>query len=147
MNLTPQQKKAILCGLAVIIGAAAQGRVCEDELVAGREILAAAGYGKRGVNIVSCPRCGRRGFDVHGFLDAVEPRLLSIDVPITVAVMGCVVNGPEEARHADVGITGSGDKALIFRAGEVVRRVQNEDAEAAFIEEVEKLCRERSENP
>ncbi len=118
---------------------------CEDELVAGREILAAAGHRKRGVNIVSCPRCGRKGFDVHGFIKKVEPRLLSLDEPITVAIMGCVVNGPEEARHADVGITGTGEKALIFRSGKVVRRVANVDAEKAFIEEVENLCKERSE--
>ena len=118
---------------------------CEDELIAGREIIAAAGLGSRGVNIVSCPRCGRASFDVHGFLGKVEKRLLALDSPITVAIMGCVVNGPEEARHADVGITGSGKKALIFRSGTIVRRVSEEEAEAAFFEEVEKLCREKKE--
>ncbi|MBT3273565.1 MAG: flavodoxin-dependent (E)-4-hydroxy-3-methylbut-2-enyl-diphosphate synthase [Spirochaetales bacterium] len=116
---------------------------CEDELVAGREIIAAAGKGSRGVNIVSCPRCGRSGFDVHGFLKKVEPWLLGLDADFTVAIMGCVVNGPEEARHADIGICGSGKKALLFRDGEIVRRVDPEDTELAFREEVEKLCREK----
>ncbi len=118
---------------------------CEDELVAGREILAAAGHGARGVNIVSCPRCGRKGFDVHGFLSRVEPWLLALDKNITVAIMGCVVNGPEEARHADVGITGTGEKALVFRSGKIVRRISSDEAEQAFREEVEKLCEEGSE--
>jgi (E)-4-hydroxy-3-methylbut-2-enyl-diphosphate synthase len=113
---------------------------CEDELIAGREIIAAAGMGNRGVNIVSCPRCGRTGFDVHGFLEKVEGWLLTLKTPITVAIMGCVVNGPEEARHADVGITGSGERILIFRSGEIVRRVTKDEAESAFREEVEKLC-------
>ena len=116
---------------------------CEDELIAGREIIAAAGMGSRGVNIISCPRCGRTGFDVHGFLKKVEGWLLSLQTPIDVAIMGCVVNGPEEARHADVGITGAGDKILIFRSGEIVRRVSREEAESAFKEEVEKLCKEK----
>ena len=116
---------------------------CEDELIAGREIIAAAGMGSRGVNIVSCPRCGRNGFDVHGFLKKVEGWLLALQTPLTVAIMGCVVNGPEEARHADVGITGAGEKILIFRSGKVVRRVKPDESESAFKEEVEKLCKEK----
>ena len=119
---------------------------CEDELIAGREIIAAAGMGSRGVNIVSCPRCGRTGFDVHGFLEKVEGWLLSLNTPITVAIMGCVVNGPEEARHADVGITGAGEKILIFRAGKIVRRVSSEESETAFREEVETLCKEKEDS-
>lgn len=112
---------------------------CEDELVAGREILAAAGKTTKAVNIISCPRCGRAGFDVHAFLEKIEPWLLSLEAQINVAVMGCVVNGPEEARHADVGISGAGRKVLIFRHGDIVRRVVPEEAEEAFREEVEKL--------
>ena len=116
---------------------------CEDELVAGREIIAASGRGTKGINIVSCPRCGRSGFDVHGFLKKVEPWLLSLDTDMTVAIMGCVVNGPEEARHADVGITGSGRKVLIFSRGRIVRRLSPDNAEVAFREEVEKLWRKK----
>lgn len=138
--LVPLLKKGIGGTIRVSLSGA-----CEDELVAGREILAAAGLGTRGVNIISCPRCGRKGFDVHGFLHKVEPWLLSLDDTITVAIMGCVVNGPEEARHADVGITGTGEKTLIFRSGQIVRRVTNEEAEKAFKEEVDKLCKERRE--
>jgi (E)-4-hydroxy-3-methylbut-2-enyl-diphosphate synthase len=118
---------------------------CEDELIAGREILAASGRVIRRVNIISCPRCGRAGFDVHAFLAKVEPWLMSLEASIDVALMGCVVNGPEEARHADVGITGSGRKVLIFSRGEIVRRVLPEDAEIAFREEVQKLCGKANE--
>ena len=117
---------------------------CDDELVAGREVIRSSGKGRKGVNIISCPRCGRYGFDVHGFLSEVEPWLLQLDADITVAVMGCVVNGPEEARHADVGISGSGKKALLFRGGEIVRRVDPADAVAAFMEEVNQTCREKN---
>ena len=116
---------------------------CVDELVAGREILAAAGKSTAGVNIVSCPQCARAGFDVHGFLSQVEGFLMAIEPRLTVAVMGCVVNGPEEARHADIGITGAGGKALIFRDGAVVQRVAYEAAPRAFREEIEKLCQEK----
>lgn len=136
--LVPLLEKGIGSTIRVSLSGA-----CEDELIAGREIIAAAGLGSRGVNIVSCPRCGRAGFDVHGFIERAQGRLLALDTPITVAIMGCVVNGPEEARHADVGITGSGRKALIFRSGAIVRRVDDGEAETAFFEEVEKLCRER----
>ena len=127
----------------------------EKEVIAGREILEtvkdlgspASGpagtasleerqYG--GVRIVSCPRCGRSGFDTHGFIERWQSRFYAMDKDITVAIMGCVVNGPEEARHADLGITGAGDKVLIFRKGKVVRTIDAAAADAAFGEELEK---------
>jgi (E)-4-hydroxy-3-methylbut-2-enyl-diphosphate synthase len=93
----------------------------------------------RGVSIISCPRCGRNGFDTHGFTQRWLPRLYSLDKNITVAIMGCAVNGPEEARHADLGITGAGDKVLLFRRGKVVRTINAQEADEAFGEELERF--------
>ena len=111
----------------------------ENEVLAGREILAAAKRGRPGVNIISCPRCGRGGFDVHGFLARWQDRLYALNKDITVAVMGCAVNGPEEARHADIGITGAGDRAVVFRGGKIVRTISSEEADIVFEEELSRL--------
>lgn len=115
----------------------------ENEVIAGREILGECGKRKGGVRIVSCPRCGRNGFDVHGFVSRWQKELLSLDRDITVAVMGCVVNGPGEGKHADIGITGVGDSVLIFRHGETVRTISVADgfeaADTAFREELARL--------
>jgi (E)-4-hydroxy-3-methylbut-2-enyl-diphosphate synthase len=120
----------------------------ENEVIAGREILRAvsetaegpAAVSCRGVRIVSCPRCGRHSFDTHGFTERWLPRLYSLDRDITIAVMGCVVNGPGEARHADLGITGAGDRVLIFRYGKVIRTIGVEEADTAFEEELARFC-------
>lgn len=111
----------------------------ESEVVAGREILAAAGLGRSGIKIVSCPRCGRASFDTHAFTSRWANKLYASRVDATIAVMGCVVNGPGEARHADLGITGAGDKVMIFRRGEIVRTLSPEDADTVFEEELKKL--------
>jgi (E)-4-hydroxy-3-methylbut-2-enyl-diphosphate synthase len=127
----------------------------ENEVIAGREILDAAadmavGAGKpdiarrlkrKGVTIISCPRCGRNGFDTHGFTGRWQEKLYSLEKTITVAVMGCAVNGPGEAKHADLGITGAGNKVLIFRKGEVIRTINAAEADAAFEEELFKIVR------
>ncbi len=110
-----------------------------DEVAAGREILRAAGRTKDGINIVSCPTCGRAEFPVREFYTRIASVLEELDGPVTVAVMGCPVNGPGEARHADLGITGAGGRALIFKKGEIIRRELIEDAEKAFVEELRKL--------
>jgi (E)-4-hydroxy-3-methylbut-2-enyl-diphosphate synthase len=112
---------------------------CESEVLAGREILACAGKPRKGVSIVSCPRCGRASFDTHAFTARWANRLYASGSSATVAVMGCVVNGPGEARHADLGITGAGDKVIIFRRGEIARTVSPEEADTVFEEELEKL--------
>ncbi|MDR1318801.1 MAG: (E)-4-hydroxy-3-methylbut-2-enyl-diphosphate synthase [Treponema sp.] len=124
----------------------------ENEVIAGREILAAAAENaaagkapgadrlrRRGVTLVSCPRCGRNGFDTHGFTGRWLDKLYSLDKDVTVAIMGCVVNGPGEAKHADLGVTGAGDKVLIFRRGKVIRTINAEEADRAFEEELYKL--------
>jgi (E)-4-hydroxy-3-methylbut-2-enyl-diphosphate synthase len=113
-----------------------------DEVWAGNEILRTLGLRSIGVNIVSCPRCGRSSFDVHGFLHNASFLTHYRGAPLTVAVMGCVVNGPSEARHADIGITGAGSMAIIFRHGEIVRRVAFSEAVSVFEEEFAKACAE-----
>jgi len=115
----------------------------ENEVIAAREILSECGKRRGGVRIVSCPRCGRNGFDVHAFVNRWQNELMSIKKDVTVAVMGCVVNGPGEGKHADIGITGAGDSVIIFRRGEIVRKITGaEDTnamDAAFREELGKL--------
>lgn len=111
----------------------------ENEVITGREILHECGLRKGGVTIVSCPRCGRLGFDVHSFVAKWQNRLLAMDKEITVAVMGCVVNGPGEGKHADLGIAGGKDKCIIFKKGKIVRTIDTKDADNVFEEELNSL--------
>ncbi len=111
----------------------------ENEVIAGQEIVALASGTRQSADIVSCPRCGRAGFDTHAFTERWRDRIYSIRKPITVAVMGCVVNGPGEARHADIGISGAGDKVIVFRKGEISRTCAPQDADIVFGEELAKL--------
>ncbi|MDR2783226.1 MAG: (E)-4-hydroxy-3-methylbut-2-enyl-diphosphate synthase [Treponema sp.] len=117
----------------------------ENEVIAAREILRAVaerrGEKLQGVSIVSCPRCGRNSFDTHAFTEKWLPALYSCKKPVTVAVMGCVVNGPGEAKHADIGVTGAGGKTLLFRYGKIVKTINSEDADREF----EALLREYRE--
>jgi (E)-4-hydroxy-3-methylbut-2-enyl-diphosphate synthase len=112
-----------------------------DEVLAGIEILRLSGARSTGARVISCPTCGRSTFDVQAFYDEVSLFIQRIGKPITVAIMGCPVNGPGEAKHADIGITGAGKRALIFCQGEVVRRVGREDAAKAFREEIERYAK------
>lgn len=96
----------------------------ENEVIAGREILSECGKRGGGIKIVSCPRCGRRGFDVHRFVARWQKKLFSIKKSATVAIMGCVVNGPGEASQADLGITGSPEMVVIFKMGKPVRTIK-----------------------
>lgn len=111
----------------------------ENEVVAGLNILKECGKREGGVKIVSCPRCGRIGFDVHSFVDRWQNKLLSMNKNITVAVMGCVVNGPGEGKHADIGIAGATDKVIIFKKGKIVQTIKPEDADKVFEEELKSL--------
>ncbi|WP_319561184.1 flavodoxin-dependent (E)-4-hydroxy-3-methylbut-2-enyl-diphosphate synthase [Marispirochaeta sp.] len=114
----------------------------EDEVVTGREILREAGLRAGGVDIVSCPRCGRSEFPVHELVAQIQEELYAVKKPLTVAVMGCVVNGPEEARHADIGITGSGNEAIIFCHGELKRKIPMDQALEALREEIREAVEE-----
>lgn len=111
----------------------------EDEVLAGREILALATGRRDTAQLVSCPRCGRAGFDTHAFTARWRERIYSLQKPVTIAVMGCVVNGPGEGKHADLGICGAGDKVLLFRHGQIVRTCEPKDADTVFAEELSKL--------
>jgi (E)-4-hydroxy-3-methylbut-2-enyl-diphosphate synthase len=93
------------------------------EVEVGYWILSALGIRQRGVDIISCPTCGRTRMGVETLAEAVEKRLADLDAPITVAVMGCEVNGPGEAREADVGVAAGKTSGILFRKGEVVRKV------------------------
>ena len=104
-----------------------------------RRILKAAGLRKDGVNIVSCPTCGRTRIDLIGLVNRVDEALKNCEKPITVAVMGCVVNGPGEASAADIGVAGGKGEGLIFRHGEVLYKVAQEKLLDALLEEIEKL--------
>jgi (E)-4-hydroxy-3-methylbut-2-enyl-diphosphate synthase len=111
----------------------------EDEVIAAAELVCLATGLREGADIVSCPRCGRAGFDTHGFASRWRDRILGSGKPVTVAIMGCVVNGPGEARHADIGITGAGNKVIVFRRGEIARTCAPEDADTVFWEEFDSL--------
>lgn len=110
-----------------------------EEVYAARDILKAAGVRKDGPELVACPTCGRTRIDLIGLANEVEERLKSVDKPITVAVMGCAVNGPGEASAADVGIAGGVGEGLLFRKGKIVKKVPQEalvDELFALIEEL-----------
>ena len=94
-----------------------------EEVYAARDILKAAGLRRDGPELIACPTCGRTQIDLIALANEVEERLQSVDKPITVAVMGCVVNGPGEARAADVGIAGGVGEGLLFKHGEIVKKV------------------------
>lgn len=110
-----------------------------DEVRVAYDILKAVGLRQRGVNFVSCPTCGRCQIDLIRVAEDVEKRLQGVDRQITVAVMGCAVNGPGEAREADVGIAGGKGEGLIFRHGEIVRKVPEDKLADALMEEISKL--------
>lgn len=94
-----------------------------EEVYAARDILKAAGVRKEGPELISCPTCGRTQIDLIGLAYEVEERLKAVDKPITVAVMGCVVNGPGEASAADVGLAGGVGEGLLFKKGEIIKKV------------------------
>ena len=120
----------------------------ENEIIAAREILTECGKRQGGIRLVSCPRCGRNGFDVHGFMDRWQHKLFAEKKDLTVAVMGCVVNGPGEGKYADIGITGAENVVLLFKRGVIVQRIdvhglsvseKNAAVDAAFEKELNSL--------
>ena len=98
-----------------------------EEVHAGFGILKALNLRQKGVNFISCPTCGRTQIDLIGLAKRVEERFKNLDLPITIAVMGCPVNGPGEARHADFGIAGAIKEGYIFKKGEIIARVPEAD--------------------
>lgn len=110
-----------------------------QEVYAAKDILKAAGLRKEGVNIISCPTCGRTRIDLIGLVNQVEEALRDCEKPITVAVMGCVVNGPGEAREADIGIAGGDGWGMLFEKGEQVAKLPYEELLPALLRRIEEL--------
>ena len=110
-----------------------------QEVYAAKDILKAAGLRKEGVNIISCPTCGRTRIDLIGLVNRVDEALRECQKPITVAVMGCVVNGPGEAREADIGIAGGDGWGMIFEKGEQVEKLPYEELLPALLRRIERL--------
>ena len=109
------------------------------EVAAGYDILKAVGLKKDAVQIVSCPTCGRTKIDLISLANEVESALASCTKPIKVAVMGCVVNGPGEAREADIGIAGGDGCAVLFKKGEILKKVPESEVVSALLSEIEKM--------
>ena len=110
-----------------------------EEVYAAKDILKAAGLRKEGVNIISCPTCGRTRIDLIGLVNQVDEALKDCQKPITVAVMGCIVNGPGEAREADIGIAGGDGWGTIFVKGEQVEKLPYEELLPALLKRIEQM--------
>ena len=109
------------------------------EIAAGIDLLSALGLRENTAQLVACPTCGRTAIDLIGIANEVEARLRTVRKPITVAVMGCIVNGPGEAREADIGLAGGKGKAVIFKKGEVIRTVDEQNAVEELMKEIETI--------
>lgn len=112
-----------------------------NEVKVANEILKALGLKEYGPTLISCPTCGRCNINLPSIAEKVEQRLSGITKPIKVAVMGCVVNGPGEARDADIGIAGGKGEGLVFRKGEVINKVPEDKLVDALFEELDKLIK------
>lgn len=110
-----------------------------QEVKVGKEILKACGLRKQGVELISCPTCGRTEINLIKIAEEVERRLSHINKNIKVAVMGCVVNGPGEAREADIGIAGGKGEGLIFKNGDIIKKVREENLVEALMEEIQNM--------
>ena len=116
------------------------------EVKVANEILKSLGLKEYGPTLVACPTCGRTSIDLPAIAAKVEKKLEGIKDPIDVAVMGCVVNGPGEARGADVGIAGGNGEGLIFRKGEIIRKVPEENLVEELFKEIDAILEERKNN-
>lgn len=120
-----------------------------EEVKFAAEILRSLGLRKSCINLISCPTCGRTKIDLKGLAEEIEEKLSPIESKlsssgkdgITVAVMGCAVNGPGEAKEADFGLAGGDGKGLIFAKGEIIKTVDEEDLAAEFLKIIEDYCR------
>lgn len=110
-----------------------------EEIYAAYDIQKVLGMRKTGAEIVSCPTCGRTQLDLISIANEVEKRAANIDKPIKIAVMGCAVNGPGEAREADIGIAGGKGEGLIFKKGEIIKKVPQDSLVDELMKEIETL--------
>ena len=111
-----------------------------NEIAAAKDILRSIGLCNDGITFISCPTCGRTKIDLISLANRVEQRLSGIKAPLTVAVMGCAVNGPGEAREADIGIAGGDGCAILFRKGEILRKIPEDQVVEELAKEVEQLA-------
>ena len=111
-----------------------------EEVKVGSDILKSLQLRANGINFIACPSCSRQNFDVVGTMNTLEQRLEDIRTPMDVAVIGCIVNGPGEAREADVGLTGATPSNLIYIDGEPNHKISNED----FVDHLEEVIRQRA---
>jgi (E)-4-hydroxy-3-methylbut-2-enyl-diphosphate synthase len=118
--------------------------VPEEEVRVAYLILQSAGLRTRGINFISCPICGRAEVDMMTIVPQVEKRLASVRAPLTVALMGCMVNGPGEAREADIGLACGRGVGILFRKGKLVGRIEEEKIIPEFIAEVKKLAAQKT---
>ena len=110
-----------------------------EEVYAAKDILKAAGLRREGVNIISCPTCGRTNIDLIGLVNQVEQALKDCEKPITVAVMGCIVNGPGEAREADIGIAGGDGCGMLFERGQQLEKLPYDELLPALLKRIEQF--------
>lgn len=113
-----------------------------EEVRVGHEILRALNIHKRGVEIISCPTCGRCDVNLNPLVRKIERAVQKITTPLTVAIMGCVVNGPGEAREADIGIAGGKGSGLLFKKGKVVRKVKETEFVSVLLSEIREMTGE-----
>ncbi len=113
-----------------------------EEVKVARYLLKSLGISSMGVDIISCPTCGRCGIDVISIANEVENRLDWVKKDIKIAVMGCVVNGPDEAKFADIGIAGGNGVGILFKKGEIVKNIKEEEMVDTLVKEVEKMVKE-----
>ncbi|MCF8018509.1 MAG: flavodoxin-dependent (E)-4-hydroxy-3-methylbut-2-enyl-diphosphate synthase [Vallitaleaceae bacterium] len=107
-----------------------------EEIKVGKQILKALGYENQGIEIISCPTCGRTDIDLIAIANEVEKRCADLDLSIKVAVMGCIVNGPGEAREADIGLAGGKGVGIIFKKGVIIKKVKEEELVEALMTEI-----------
>ena len=118
-----------------------------EEVRIGFEILKALGIRQHGPEIISCPTCGRCGYDLFDVAEQVEKALLTRSAPVKVAIMGCAVNGPGEAKVADIGVAGgAAGRGILFRKGKVVRKVPQDQLVSALLEEIDRWEREQKKH-
>ncbi|MCR1955528.1 flavodoxin-dependent (E)-4-hydroxy-3-methylbut-2-enyl-diphosphate synthase [Clostridioides mangenotii] len=110
-----------------------------EEIAVGKEILRSLGLLNDKIKVISCPTCGRCNIDLISVVDKVESKISELDKDITVAIMGCAVNGPGEAREADIGIAGGKGEGLLFKKGEIVRKIKDSDLVEELLDEIGKL--------
>ncbi|MGL5348475.1 MAG: flavodoxin-dependent (E)-4-hydroxy-3-methylbut-2-enyl-diphosphate synthase [Peptostreptococcaceae bacterium] len=127
----------LLKGIGDTIRISLTGDPCE-EVVVGKEILRSLDLLNDRIKVVSCPTCGRCNIDLISVVNEVEEKINHLDKDITVAIMGCAVNGPGEAREADIGIAGGKGEGLLFKKGEIIRKIKGNDLVKELLEEIDK---------